>query len=85
MSDVNFKRCSWADASDKEEESKLLKHWSKVGDGEYKANKNDRTIGFSITGDGITLTELCDGWFEASYSKEEFIELLEEAIKLVKG
>jgi hypothetical protein len=49
-------------------------------------SENDDMDVFSISkdGDSFVFMEECDGWFSTTKTKEEAIELLEEAIEWIK-
>lgn len=63
----------------------------------FKAERTQRGYGepgivlgdhiFSIrkTSDGVTITEECDGYYEKTFTKDQAIELFEEAIRWIKG
>ena len=65
-----------------------MKYWETDGDGNYKLIKQERAILFGVSGgydnNNFWIEENCDNCFSAEYSKQEAIEMLEEAITIIK-
>jgi hypothetical protein len=62
----------------------IMKHWTKgrepVGEGNKGIilKQNHQVVSVYKIDGKISITEECDGWYEAEYTKEEALELIEE-------
>ena len=63
----------------------VMRHWTLL-DNMITLSANDRIVSIERRTDGtFTVGECCDDWFGQNYSKQEIIDLLNEALRFAQS